>query len=293
MKSFPSMGPPSNPYKHPDEIDLLDLIVSVTIIVEKHLKMILTTVGLGIACSLGLYMAQTDEYETVLFTKIPSIPSHEVEHLFHSVNQLLQSGNIAGLEHEYGFHPRTTNLLKEIRLVVLDQTHNYRIETIGYSKDNGAELASQLSGLLSGRNNIAAREEKALLKKRITVLSEEIKKLEQLAHHEGSNADFAGAVDPNNPGSYLKLKLEMVKERLDLELKYQQLSNDVHVHCSQQSGTLQTNAITMYLLIGLACSLFTGFLVVALKEIKVVVRKRRSMNTRSQHSEIHKMFNYN
>lgn len=286
------MGAPSNPYKPPDEIELLDLIVSATIIVEKHFRIILTIVGSGIACSLGLYMMQTDQYETVLFAEIPSIPPHEVEHIFHSINQNIQSGNTSELELEYGFLPRTTNLLKEIRLVATDQTPNYRIETIGYSKNYGPDLASQLSGLLSSRNEIASRQEKAVLKRRIALLSTEIEKLEQMPLHEGSNT-FPGALDTNNPGSHLNWKLGIVKERLDLELKFEQLNNDVLVHCSQRSGTLRANAITTYLFTGIVCSVFIGFMVAALREIIVAVRNRRQTNARSRPIGIHKTFNYN
>jgi hypothetical protein len=293
MKNLSTAGKADSAYSHPGEIDLVDLMVTIIMLIEKHVKTIVILVIIGILCALGIYLKQPDEYQTTLIFSTPSIPSYEVEQLFHAINRNLKSGNTTSPDLEYGLNPQTIKHLTVTESTTPDKTGSYRVEAIGYSKTFGSELALQLAGILSSRNKKASQEEKIALERKLEVLSTEIRKLEGISIGGGANNATPQSADHDKLGNLLRIKLEMIKERLDLELKHEKISQEIQVRCLDKSGTPIEKSLIRHMLFGFGISLLISFLVVASKELNRLVRMRKGVKTTPQGIEIKRALNYN
>lgn len=279
-------------YTPHDEIELIDLIIWVIQTVRKYAGTIVILFTCSILGAVAFSLLKDKEYESSLTFSAPALSETEAEEIFEWTNRNIRSGNITTLEAEYGLTEGTVKQLKQVTLIKTEQPGSFRIVTTGFSNDYVAPLTKELSQLLTRRNAAASQEMKAEIDSKIKVLTGEIRNIDSMLAQTASESGSMSASD-GNVGTLLKLKLDLIKESLELEIKKEELIREVVVHSTQTYAQPLESSITKYLLIAGVIALFISCVVIAYGELQAEMLKRRQFKRDGHAIEGTHKFHYN
>jgi len=287
--SMPPVTKNGAPYKHPDEVDLFQLLRNGLFFVNTFRAILFTSIALGFSLGFYLYISAPKQYSTRLilrpwFLNQTGLLSNQEEiQIIDNWRDLLSQGQRAELAKTWNCDEQTVHNLRSISAEEILRTYesnNPNGFLVNVTVTDTSILQRLQDGIVYGLNNSPYTKEKieTRQKRNIALINELEKEISRLDFTRNS---IDSIIKGNKPGSNLllvdisKLNAESI-ELNEKMLGYQEelkFLSAIQVLENFTRGPLTRKGLIKFTVMGLALGAFIGYIISLLVYVKRRIKK--------------------
>lgn len=242
-----------------DEIDLMDLLVSVLHFLSRYKLWFTASGGVGIVAGVAYFFAVTPQYKSEFIFDVSVLKKKALHHMVEQVNQYISEGNTGRIK---GLEP---NLVKEIKLK--ESTTDDNSHTISAIVTDPAYLPELQESLIAYINNNEFTKRKILSEKDMINETLQTLNLEQAKVDQVLNNITAFENQFLDIADIFKLKIEIQKEKIKLDDKLEHLQSVTVIQDFSQSSQPYNRNLLIFLLISGIGALFLALLIAGARDL--------------------------